>query len=433
MNLRALILLISIAGNLLLAAVIIRQDKTSETPDTTSTNSTQTSPAKIETTGAEQATTDNNGAVVTATSENAETGDATAFRWSQLEAADYKEYIARLRAFGVPERVVRDIIIADVTKLFRPRFAALRPAKKPANQNFWENRNYSYSSPDRDMTKEQRAQTTALRKEQMNLIKELLGADVYEQISKESGYPDYTERMYGKLDKEQRDKISEMTQKFQEEQSAIYAKADGYVDQDTQKELEALRKKHRGELASVLTPEQLEEYELRSSQTAQQMRWELSSFEPDEGEFRAIHNYKQAMDDLKPVRGEDDKPPTAEEQKAFREKQKLLDESLANTLGTNRLAEYKLMSNYEYRNLFDAGVPKETVMKIPDIKKETESAASKIRNDKSLTQEQKNEALKAIKAETTKALGEMLGDRRAKYYQQNGGWWLRNLAPSEDQ
>src|SRR5262245_52191882 len=39
------------------------------------------------------------------------------FRWSQLESEDYKVYIAHLREFGVPEKVVRDIIIADVQKL----------------------------------------------------------------------------------------------------------------------------------------------------------------------------------------------------------------------------------------------------------------------------------------------------------------------------
>ena len=97
------------------------------------------------------------------------------------------------------------------------------------------------------------------------------------------------------------------------------------------------------------------------------------------------------------------------------------------------MAEYKLMSQYDYRTLLDAGIAKETVMKIPDVKKEAESAASKIRKDNSLTQEQKNDALKAIKAETTKALADMIGERRSKYYQQSSGWWLRNLAPSEDQ
>ena len=430
MNLRVAILVLSLIGNIVLASVVMRQR---HSPSTTADINAPLHQTIDLNSANSPATTDPSSAAeqlpITAPSE----GNASdKFNWSQLEAADYKEYITKLRAFGVSEKVVRDIIIADVNKLFRPRFAALRPPKKPKSPNFWETRRQNYS-PDRDMTKEQREQTAALRKEQMTLIKELLGADVYDQMAKESGQPDYTERMYGKLDSEQRSKVADMQQKFQEEQSAIYAKADGYIDQDTQKELEALRKKQIAELATVLTPEQIEEFTLRSSQTSQTMRWELSSFEPDEKEFRAIHSYKQAFDELNLARNDEDKPLTPDEQKAAREKQKTIEESLATTLGTNRVVEYKLMSNYEYRNLFDAGVPKETVMKIPDMKKEAESAASKIRKDNSLTQEQKNEALKAIKAETSKALADIIGERRSKYYQQSGGWWLRNLAPSEEQ
>jgi hypothetical protein len=87
-----------------------------------------------------------------------------------LESEDYKEYIARLRSFGVPEKIIRDVIMADVQKLYRPRFAALRPPKKPANPNFWETRNQGFY-PNRDQTKEQREQTRALQKEQAELIK----------------------------------------------------------------------------------------------------------------------------------------------------------------------------------------------------------------------------------------------------------------------
>jgi hypothetical protein len=36
------------------------------------------------------------------------------FRWSQLEASDYKIYISNLRNVGCPEQTIRDIITADV-------------------------------------------------------------------------------------------------------------------------------------------------------------------------------------------------------------------------------------------------------------------------------------------------------------------------------
>ncbi len=424
MNSRALILGLSLVGNVVLAAFVLRQRDNSTASAESSTHS-QPVAATQETLSA--SSTESTAPILV----NNASDSPGSFRWSQLEAADYKEYIARLRAFGVPEKVVRDIIMADVNKLFRPRFAALRPPKKPKNEKFWESRNQNYF-PERDMTKEQRAQTTALRKEQQNLLKELLGSDFYEQIAKEAGYPDYTERMFGQISKEARHKVSEMQERFQDERTAFYAKNEGYMDQDSQAELAAIGKKFRAELATVLTPEQLEEYELRSSETSQRMKWELSSFDPDEKEFRAIHNHKQALEELDAARNNEDNLLTPDEQKELQKKRKELEASLADNLGTNRVAEYKLMEQYEYRNLLDAGVPKESVFKIPDIKKEAESAASKLRNDKSLTQEQRTAALQAIKVETTKTLAGLLGERRANYYQQSGGYWLRNLAPESN-
>jgi hypothetical protein len=430
MNSRALILALSLVGNVVLAVFVVRQRDNSSASAESSTHAQPVA-------AAEESPSTSREAVGTAESAaamlvNSSSDSPGGFRWSQLEAADYKEYIARLRAFGVPEKVVRDIIIADVGKLYRPRFAALRPPKKPKNPNFWETRGYSYNTV-RAMTNEQREQTRTLRKEQTELIRELLGAGVYEEMAKDSGYPDYTERMYGPLSKEVREKISGMQERFQDEQSAFYAKIEGYMDQDSQAEMAAIRKKFRAELATVLTPEQLEDYELRSSETAQRMKWELSSFDPDEKEFRAIHAHKQALEELDAGRNSEDKPLTPDEQKELQKKRKELEASLADKLGTNRVAEYKLMDQYEYRNLLEAGVPKESVFKIPDIKKEAEAAASKLRKDKTLTDEQRNAALQAIKDEATKTLADLLGSRRANYYQQSGGWWLRNLAPQTDQ
>src|SRR5262245_61407831 len=43
------------------------------------------------------------------------------FDWRLVESEDYKKYIANLRSIGCPEETIRDIIIADVNKLFESR------------------------------------------------------------------------------------------------------------------------------------------------------------------------------------------------------------------------------------------------------------------------------------------------------------------------
>jgi hypothetical protein len=49
------------------------------------------------------------------------TKSAVPFDWRAVESADYKQYVANLRAIGCPEKTLRDIIMADVTDLFQQR------------------------------------------------------------------------------------------------------------------------------------------------------------------------------------------------------------------------------------------------------------------------------------------------------------------------
>jgi hypothetical protein len=43
------------------------------------------------------------------------------FQWRQLESADYRAYIANLKAVGCPRQTIRDIITADVDSLYAAR------------------------------------------------------------------------------------------------------------------------------------------------------------------------------------------------------------------------------------------------------------------------------------------------------------------------
>ena len=47
----------------------------------------------------------------------------------------------------------------------------------------------------------------------------------------------------------------------------------------------------------ILTPAELEEYDLRNSNTGRAMRRELAAFNPTEEEFRAIYKLRQPVDE----------------------------------------------------------------------------------------------------------------------------------------
>ena len=58
------------------------------------------------------------------------------FHWGQLETSDYREFIARLRAIGCPEQTIRDLVIADIDKLYAAKVQSLRPMRK--SLQYWQ-------------------------------------------------------------------------------------------------------------------------------------------------------------------------------------------------------------------------------------------------------------------------------------------------------
>lgn len=61
---------------------------------------------------------------------------AAGFRWDAIEAADYRQFIANLRASGAPERLIRDTVALELLRTFAPRF---REAMDPVPPNaYWQ-------------------------------------------------------------------------------------------------------------------------------------------------------------------------------------------------------------------------------------------------------------------------------------------------------
>ena len=69
----------------------------------------------------------------------AQTAGTNTFDWRRVESADYRQYIANLRASGCPEKTIRDIIAADVNEMFRAR--AKGQAASTNRHEYWKSGN----------------------------------------------------------------------------------------------------------------------------------------------------------------------------------------------------------------------------------------------------------------------------------------------------
>lgn len=329
------------------------------------------------------------------------------FNWASIESEDFKKYIQNLRALGVPDETIRDLIRAEIAKLYRPKLLALRPASNP--EKYWE-RSYG---PYNQQTAEQRRQQSALYKEQAELLKSLLGESL---VTNEHPLL----RAFTNAPPEVLKQITELQTKFFEKQQALMEKSAGYMDSSTMAERRKLEREFYDEVAKLTFPEQVEAYKLRHSDVSRNLRDELRAFAPTEEEFKAIFRQRDAADWDGVVRYDSANRSQLDKNSA----------ALAEALGPERAKEYDLLSNSAFRQLAEAGVAKESLLRIAEMKTAAETSARSIQRDSALSSEQRTAALQAIRTETEKELAGLLGERRAKAYPNSGGYWIRNLAPT---
>lgn len=103
---------------------------------------------------------------VTSETPDATASDVPTIHWSEVESTDYRQYIANLRALGIPEQVVRDIIVTDVNQLYTKR---AREIWQPRVTEYWQKSTNERPSP------QQLEQLVALGKEHGALLQDLLG------------------------------------------------------------------------------------------------------------------------------------------------------------------------------------------------------------------------------------------------------------------
>jgi hypothetical protein len=353
-----------------------------------------------------------------------------ALNWAAIESTNYYVYIANLRAIGCPEETIKDIIITDVAKLYGKRRAELRSHGEP--YQFWRtDDSWEGSIPANPQLQHQLA---ALDNEQRALVKELLGADLQTELKKYLHSDDYDERMYAFLPAEKREKLKEVQSRYDELEQEIYARAKGLILDEDQEQLKRIQAEREQELAKLLSPEEMEEYELRNSPTAHGLRSQLSGFDPNEEEFRKIFRLQKVFDaQFANAFNATDEVQMELRARAQEEAQDALNEEIKKLIGTKRFADYERAQDADYKALVQFTdrfeMPRDVAVKVYDMKLEAERQKLRIEANPNLTEEQRQAALMGIVRETQRSVTQALGDRGQSYLR-TGGQWIRDLADS---
>ena len=344
------------------------------------------------------------------------------FNWREVESSDFRKYIANLRSIGCPEETIRDIIITDVNKLYAAKLASV--AGRAKDFKFWQSGNAKAK-----LSAEARKQLRDLQTEKRELVKELLGVDLDQELRKGGNYDVVTDELaFGFLPESKRSQVREIVERYAEMEKELRPEGQRTFLPNDQVELKKIRDQRQAELAKVLTPEELENYELRNSSSADFLRNRLGSLNVNEDEFRKLFRLQKDFEQSPGGFGPGDFAGMERREQARRQ----MEEQIQGVLGDARFEEYKLNQDLAYRGLAQVAqqnnLPSETVGKVFDMKRAVEEQVRQVMGDQSMDRDQRSSLLKNISSETEKAMIETLGDKAFQEYKKIAGFWLEGIS-----
>jgi hypothetical protein len=328
------------------------------------------------------------------------------FSWSEVESPDYPTYIANLRGIGCPEQTIRDIIIADVNVLFMRKLAV---DVVTSEQQWWR------SDPDPAVVRAAAEKARSLNEERRALLTRLLGPNWESGDLANLPRPSHPGvvldgPVLGVLPTDVKQTIQDISARAQDRLQAYLQSLAGKSPDPA--ELARLRQQTRDELARTLTPPQLEEYLLRYSQDANNLRaafGQLKYFNPAPDEFRAVFRATDAIDQQLELLPANTDPNTVAQRNALLQQR---ENAIKLALGQDRYEQFLLLQDPAYRDAYgsaqQAGSP-DAAKVLYQINLATAQQLASIRANTNLTPEQMAIELRRAELEQAKASAQALG------------------------
>jgi hypothetical protein len=325
------------------------------------------------------------------------------FTWDQVSSTNYVEFIKNLRAIGCPEQTIRDMVRSEIDRLY---------ARRRVTEVVYPNYQWWRSDPDPDLVQAAKEKIQSLDTERRDLLTSLLGAG-WDAESKAviaaRGGITLTGPVLGDMSAAAKEAVfiiiaaaQEKIEAYQEDQARQGKAAD-----PTQ--IVRLREDPFVQLVTILTPAQYDEFVLRYSPGAQQLREEMRGLDLSADQFRELFNAVGA------ILGQPGYFYNGTDPQLLKQQQQLQAQSEAlmkNTL-PDVYAAYQLNQDPVYRSskttVEQLGVPAADVTPVYEINRATEAEMDRIRKDDTMSNDEKVEALAQTQVQQQESLEQVLG------------------------
>ena len=342
------------------------------------------------------------------------------FEWAQLEAEDYRTYIERLRSIGCPEQTIRDIVIADLEKLMAPRVREIDGRKEPPK--YWKPERKELVRTIDVLEKSGKKQEVDFEKRE--IIRELLGVDLAAERSKASGESDFYEERLSFLDADKRSRVRMIMERANREEVALREKSwmeNDELTADERTRLDEIATTKAREVAALLSPAELENYNLWFSDSAYKVRDSFFAMEPTEEDFLAVYEIQREFDSVWANKS------GAEYENARND----YEQKIREHLGEERYEEFRRSRDDDYQQLQAAavqfGLNSGIATEVYGFKKVLNEERQRVQEMPGLTAEQRARVFNALGEEAERAVIEVMGHKPYRYYIRSGaGKWIWN-------
>jgi RNA polymerase sigma factor (sigma-70 family) len=341
------------------------------------------------------------------------TNAAASLNWSALESPDYRQYVANLRAAGIPEQIIRDIITSDLDRTYGQRIAKLQA---PASaKEYWKIGSYKGAI-------RQSVEVKQIEEQKRAAIHDLLGIDAEEEAQRRTGFSIPYDEGFEFLPAEKRARLREIDREYNAKRLAREGvPLPGPGPNDPLSEPKAAETRDAA-VKDLLSPEEFREYEMRFGSHNGFLRTALKAFEPSEQEFRKMFEietqFLSARSDTPggdgTVREETPASPFAKWVIPDAANNRQLQDALRQALGDQRYQDYKLTGDTRFVILYDIAqeynLSKDAARAAYDLDKAAIARAEAIRGDPGLAPEGREAACQQLRTQSEAQIAKLLGD-----------------------
>ncbi len=334
--------------------------------------------------------------------------------WTTLHNEDAPTLIARLRAAGFPPNVIRAMVSAELSARYEAQLRALQ--EPDPNIPFWKQPANYYMTGDKRLEEMNR-----IYRERSRVLRDLFKDEFFASTDVSTAQ----RRQYGDLPLSKVEALQRIEDDYNEMIGAVRTETKGIMLPEDREKLALLNREKKADLGTVLSPQELEAYELRTSQSATMLRSRLATFEPTEAEFRLLYQAQLALNEKFQAGFE------GVDYNVRQSHQNAYFDDLRAKLGEQRYAEFMRETSSDFQQLTRiaqrTNLPRETTLQAYDLRNSVAAESNVIFDNATLSTDAKREALKNLATNARNRILATLGPAAGPEYVRVSDQWLNQM------